>query len=416
MPYLSEKRGDRDSMFNLENEMILLKEWASGRHKEDMQTFEPKTFYNSKLFEDIRDGASIGQISVNISAGAYEGVRSLTELLGLEGGGAFYYGALGDAYNEQRKRYIQGLEANPTDQAYWIEQITNITNLMNSQEETAKSANFADLFFNELEARQNESNPHYGIKPLDEITEGLHRGQLVVMAARPGCGKSLFGLQVARSVIEEGFKCLYLPLEMTEYETLQRLIVQAQVVFDSSEAKNPTPQQREDIRQYLEELESSSLFSMYCGLNQLASIEKKTKEEEPFLLVVDQLTQVEPSGKSKDIRDQYMKVTAALKRLALSENVCILALHQLNRAGAERKRPSLENLAESDSVGRDADVVLTLNTNEDEDYKSLRYEELFVVKNRQGRAGDKIPLMLNGERSTFNLTAPRSLADQEDRF
>ena len=403
-------------MFNLENEIILLKEWASGRHREDMQTFEPKTFYNSKLFADIRDGATIGQIGSNISAGAYEGIRSLSELLGAEGSGAFYYGALGDAYSEQRKRYIQGLEANPTEQAYWIDRITEITNLINSKEETAKSANLADLFFNELEERQNESNPHYGLKPLDDITQGLHRGQLVVMAARPGCGKSLFGLQVARSVFEEGFKVLYLPLEMTEYETLQRLIVQAQVVYDTAEANNPTAQQREDIRQYLEALESEGLFSMYCGLNQLASIEKKTKEEEPFLVVVDQLTQVEPSGKSKDIRDQYMKVTAALKRLALSENVCILALHQLNRAGADRKRAGLENLAESDSVGRDADVVLTLNTNEDEDYKMLRYEELFIAKNRQGRAGEKIPLMLNGERSTFNLTAPRSLADQEDRF
>lgn len=403
-------------MFNLENEIILLKEWASGRHREDMQTFEPKTFYNSKLFADIRDGATIGQIGSNISAGAYEGIRSLSELLGAEGSGAFYYGALGDAYSEQRKRYIQGLEANPTEQAYWIDRITEITNLINSKEETAKSANLAELFFTELEERQNESNPHYGLKPLDDITQGLHRGQLVVMAARPGCGKSLFGLQVARSVFEEGFKVLYLPLEMTEYETLQRLIVQAQVVYDTAEANNPTAQQREDIRQYLEALESEGLFSMYCGLNQLTSIEKKTKEEEPFLVVVDQLTQVEPSGKSKDIRDQYMKVTAALKRLALSENVCILALHQLNRAGADRKRAGLENLAESDSVGRDADVVLTLNTSEDEDYKMLRYEELFIAKNRQGRAGEKIPLMLNGERSTFNLTAPRSLADQEDRF
>lgn len=403
-------------MFNLENEIILLKEWASGRHREDMQTFEPKTFYNSKLFADIRDGATIGQIGSNISAGAYEGIRSLSELLGAEGSGAFYYGALGDAYSEQRKRYIQGLEANPTEQAYWINRITEITNLINSKEETAKSANLAELFFTELEERQNESNPHYGLKPLDDITQGLHRGQLVVMAARPGCGKSLFGLQVARSVFEEGFKVLYLPLEMTEYETLQRLIVQAQVVYDTAEANNPTAQQREDIRQYLEALESEGLFSMYCGLNKLASIEKKTKEERPFLLVVDQLTQVEPDGRSKDIRDQYMKVTAALKRLALSENVCILALHQLNRAGADRKRAGLENLAESDSVGRDADVVLTLNTNEDEDYKMLRYEELFIAKNRQGRAGEKIPLMLNGERSTFNLTAPRSLAEQEDRF
>ena len=405
-------------MFNLENEIIILKAWATGNHREDMQPFEAKTFYYTKLFEDIRDGADIGQLSINITAGKYEGIRSLGDLLGAEGSGAFYYGALKDAYNDQRKRYIQGLADNPTDQAYWIEKITEITNLINSGEDIAKSANLVDLFFTELEERQNESNPHYGLRPLDEITEGLHRGQLVIMAARPGCGKSIFGLQVARNVIEEGYRVLYLPLEMSEYETLQRLIIQDQVVYDSSEAKKPTPQQREDIRQYLTALEADGLFNMYCGLNQLSSIEKKAKEEEPFLIVVDQLTQVEPDGRSKDIRDKYMKVTAALKRLALQEKVCILALHQLNRAGADRDRPSLENLAESDSVGRDADVVLTLKTREEEDYKSLRYEELNVVKNRQGRAGDKIPLMLNGERYTFNLTAPRSFEEQQpqERF
>lgn len=394
-------------MFNLENEMIVLKEWAIGHHKEDMAHFDAKTFYNSKLFEDVREGLSIGQLSINISDGKYEGISSLGDLLGAEGSGAFYYGALADAQNEQRKRYIQKLESDRDNQQHWIEKITEITNVINSTDAVPRCANFADLFIEELTARQNEQNPRYGIKSLDRDTEGLHRGQLVVLSARPGCGKSALALQITNKVIEAGYKVLYLPLEMTEYETFQRMIIQQQVVYDADEAKNPTAEQKEDIKSFLADLEQSGLFSMYQGLNHIADIEKKVKEEEPFLLVVDQLTQVEPVGKAKDVREKYILMTNALKRIALKENICILALHQLNREGEGKKKPTLSNLAESDSVGRDADVVLALNEHEETNDTRLDALDLIVAKNRQGAVGAKIPLHFHGARYTFSEAAPK---------
>ena len=403
-------------MTNLENEIFLLKEWLSGNHREDIAHFDADVFHYKTLFEDIREGLTLQKLGANITAGKYQGIESINDVLGAIGSGAFYYGALGDGLTEQRSLYVKQLDRHPEEQAYWIDKITAITNIINSKEDTSRSANFSDLFFTELEARQNESNPHYGIKKLDEITEGLHRGQLVILGARPGVGKSIFGLQVARNVIKEGYKCLYLPLEMTEYETLQRLIVQEQIVFDMNEAKQPSEQQRAEIKNYLDEIEQSGLFNIYYALNKLESIEKKTKEEEPFLVVVDQLTQVEPIGKAKDIRDKYMQITASLKRLALQENVCILALHQLNRASTERKRPSLEHLAESDSVGRDADIVLLLNADENEDYQDLRYEELHIVKHRQGKAGDIVPLQLYGARSSFFRAELRTKEETTERF
>ncbi len=394
-------------MFNLENELTLLQQWAYGKHKEDMAIFEPKVFHFSKLFEAIRDGATIGQLGADFATGKYEGL-TFSELMGAEGSGAFYYGALGDAHNEQRKRYIAKLEAEPDRQEFWVDKITEITNIINSKETKPRCANFSDLFMEELTARQNERNPRYGIKQLDKATEGLHRGQLVVLSARPGCGKSALALQITNNVIDNGYKVMYLPLEMTEYETFQRMIIQQQVVYDSEEAKNPSAEKKEEISRFLMDLEQSGLFAMYYGLNGIADIEKKIKEEQPFLVVVDQLTQVEPVGKAKDIREKYILMTNALKRIALNENVCILALHQLNREGEGKKKPTLSNLAESDSVGRDADVVLALNEHEETNEKGLDSLELIIAKNRQGAVGDKIPLHFLGARYTFTEQAPKS--------
>lgn len=386
-----------------ENEIVLLKEWAVGRHKEDMAIFEPVIFHHSKLFEAISTGATLTQIGANIK----EYGITLAELLGVDGTGAFYYGARGDALKAQQERYIQKIRAaEPAEQPKWSAKLAEVINFINEKETRPKSCNFADLFINELTERQTESNPRYGIKQLDKDTEGLHRGQLVVLSARPGCGKSAFALQVATYVINSGYKVMYLPLEMTEYETFQRMIIQEQICYDSDEAKNPTPQKVEEIKQYLTALEESGLFCMYYGLNSIAAIEKKIKEEQPFLVVVDQLTQVETVGKTKDIRDKYIQITNALKRIALNEKTCILALHQLNRASNDRKTPGIENLAESDSVGRDADVVLILSVDEDEDYKDLKHTDLIIAKNRQGRTGNKIPLQFHGARYTFCETAP----------
>ena len=392
-------------MQNVENEIILLSQWAKGNHKEDIDIFEPQIFHHRKLFEAIRDGATITQIGANQDK---YGI-TIAELYGADGYGAFYYGARGDALKTQQQAYMQKLNAaEPGEQHQWIDKLTEVTNVINAKESTPRTANFSDLFMKELNERQSERNPHYGLKPVDRDTEGLHRGQLIVLSARPGSGKSALALQITNHVIREGYKVLYLPLEMTEYETFQRMIIQEQVVYNAQEAKRPTTEQLRDIRSFLDELENSGLFSMYYGMNQLQDIEKRVKEEQPFLVVVDQLTQVEPGVKVKDIREKYLRITNTLKRLALQENVCILALHQLNRASTERKKPGIENLAESDSVGRDADVVLILNSDDDEEamFNELRQTELIIAKNRQGAIGGKITLHFHGSRYTFSPSAP----------
>lgn len=399
--------------FTADQELTMLYYWSQGQYKEDIPHFEEATFYYSKAFRKIKEGATFTQLIASA-----KDINLSTEDFIRVGGACIppmYYGARTTALKFQQEGYINRLtNAKNEDIQPYIDKITAIQNIIDSKEYQPRCSNFADTFFAELNDRLNEKNPKYGIKLLDEETDGLHRGQLVVLGARPSCGKSVFGLQVANNVIKEGFKVMYLPLEMTEYETFQRMIVQEQVCYDAEEVKHPTEQQKEDIKKFLDSVENGGNFSMYYGLNSVAGIEKKIKEERPFLVVIDQLTQLDPVGKSKDIRDKYMMITASLKRIALNENVCILALHQLNRPAENQKNLNLSNLAESDSVGRDADVVLMLSTEEREDPESqsvfsnekITPTDCFIVKNRQGRRGKKIHLALNGERYTFSPALP----------
>ena len=401
--FLEAERRQKKRMFNRENELILFNEWIKDKHKEDMSLFEERAFSDPALFKAIRD-ESLTMAQLGASKGKYN--TTLSELAQAIGSGAFYRGALGDAIETQRDIYIDRLRNDKDNEARWIEKITGLTNLLNAKEEHKSLEGFSSSFFTELDNRRNEINPHYGFKELDEVTHGLHRGQLVTVCARPGCGKSVFGLQVANHAREEGYKVLYIPLEMTPYQTFKRLIVQSGY-FDIDNLndieRGLTVNTETQIRSYLDELEEEDLLKIYYGLYRLADIEKVTKEEEPFLIVVDQLTQVEPPSRAKDIRDKYMQVTDKLKKLALSQNVCVLALHQLNRKADEIEHLTLSNLAESDSVGRDSDVVLVFKTREENpQLKGVLPQKLTVLKNREGGAGEDIYLALNGGQAKFS--------------
>lgn len=390
-------------MFNRENELILFNEWIKDKHREDMSLFDERVFSDPALFKAIRDeNITLAQL------GSRNFDTSLSELAQVIGSGAFYRGALGDAINTQRDLYIEKLRSDKDNEARWIEKITGLTNLLNAKEQHKCLEGFSSCFFDELDNRMNEVNPHYGFEELDEVTKGLHRGQLVTVCARPGCGKSVFGLQVANHAREEGYKVLYIPLEMTPYQTFKRLVVQSNY-FDIDNLSDIegglSVNTQTQIRSYLDEIEEEGLLKIYYGLYRLADIEKVTKEEEPFLIVLDQLTQVEPQGRAKDIRDKYMQVTDKLKKLALSENVCILALHQLNRKADEIEHLTLANLAESDSIGRDSDVVLVFKTREENpQLKGVIPQKLTVLKNREGGAGKDIYLALNGGQAKFERT------------
>lgn len=389
-------------MYNRENELIILNSWLNGNNLEDIEAynFEEAVFYDAELYKAIRD-EKITLTQMTASKKNFK--TTIGELNEFIGTNIFYRGALGDALATQRDIYIGKLKvAGETDSDKWLDAIADITNKINAKEKKEGLTNFSDNFFEELEARTNEKNPRYGIADIDKYTNGLHRGELVSVCARPGCGKSIFGLQVADNVIQSGHKVVYIPLEMTPYENFKRLIMECGL-FEFENAKELeqglTEEQKGRLRDYLDELEKQGLFRMYYGLSRINDIEKVVQEEKPFIVIIDQLSDVEPTGRADLLREKYFQITRKLKRIASDENVCILALHQLNR-DSEEKEITLSSLAESDSVGRDSDVVIGIKLEKQKDeYSPIKPETLIIVKNRNGEAGVKMPIVLHGARA-----------------
>lgn len=396
-------------------QLSLLGHWVLDKHREDMQYFDKSLFEDFKnLYKGVTEGKQPTQL---LAEKQLDGV-SVTDLLS--------YGTanIGDDYPlytesrakaliVQRAIYAEKIgDTNTADTRQLTAKIEELTAVINGEEYKPIATNYKESLFKELDERAQEQIAHYGtgFKFIDEFMKGIHRGQLTVLGARPRVGKSAMALQVARNVATEGYKVLFIPLEMTVNENLQRILLNSQIV-QPEELENGTID-RHAVGEYLDFLEQNLKFCE--SLNSLESIEKLIKAEKPYLVVIDQLSQITIKGSHKDNREKYIVITRALKRIAMEQKVAILLLSQLNRVSTEKKKPTLESLHESDSTGQDADNVLLLYTKDDEEETDSPERETFlrIAKQRNGISGKDIPLMYRGERFTFSPvdTTKRTLA------
>ena len=133
--------------------------------------------------------------------------------------------------------------------------------------------------------------------------------------------------------------------------------------------------------------------------------------------LIDQLSQLTIGGPHRDTREMIIQITRNLKRIALEYKTPLIVLSQVNRDSTNKKRPDLESLAESDSIGQDADnVFLLYEDNEDDRDKPLRNINLLIEKQRNGVTGKEIPLMFKGERFTFENVEMSYKADRPARI
>lgn len=390
-----------DQMYQLS----LLGHWLVGKHREDIQYFDASLFSDMKnLYKGIAEGKQPAQL---MSEKLLDGF-TITELMRF---GTTTFADDYPMYDEtrakalvvQRAAYAQKIgENNNADTRKLTDKINELTAVINGEEYKPLASNYKESLFRELDERAEEKIAHYGkgFKFVDEFMNGIHRGQLTVLGARPRVGKSAMALQIARNVAEEGYKVLFIPLEMTVNENLQRIILNAQLA-ESEELKNNSFD-RQTVGDYLDELEKNLKFCE--SLNSLESIEKLIKAEKPYLVVIDQLSQITIKGSHKDSREKFVCITRALKRICMEQKVAMLLLSQLNRASTDKNKPSLESLHESDSTGQDADNVLLLYTKGDEEDTDSPQREttLRIAKQRNGISGKDIPLMYEGERFTFS--------------
>lgn len=250
-----------------------------------------------------------------------------------------------------------------------------------------------------------------GFSSLDNKLAGLHDSNLIILAARPGIGKTTFALNIALNVAMKEKKTVgFFSLEMSKEELVDRLLV-GQADIDAWRLKTGRLSD-EDFKRLTEAMGDLSEAPIYIDDSPGISIlEMRTKarklkiEKNLKLLIVDYL-QLADSGRRYDNRVQEVSlISQGLKNLARELKIPVIAVSQLSRAVEQRgtRKPQLADLRESGAIEQDADIVAFLYQDEDsEDLidKDKRLIKLFIAKHRNGPTGE-IDLMFKANRVKF---------------
>jgi len=224
-----------------------------------------------------------------------------------------------------------------------------------------------------------------GIADLDDLLHGLRPGELVILAARPGCGKTALALQVALNVARAGRAALFLSLEMSRVDLGQRILANLSGVMHERIRSGSLHQEErralEEARVLAGGLRLGIVEDSATPCSRLRALARRRGSKVGLdLLVVDYLQLMSHPG-SADRFQEVGAISRGLKGLARELAVPVLAVSQLSRAAAEG-RPQLSHLRESGALEQDADVVVLLWTEAERGPLHCAVE-----KNRHGRTG-----------------------------
>ncbi|MBL0886739.1 replicative DNA helicase [Myceligenerans indicum] len=268
--------------------------------------------------------------------------------------------------------------------------------------------------FDEIDAAQGRGEGMVGVptgySDFDRLTNGLHSGQMIVVAARPAVGKSVLGINVAgHAAIHHNQAAVIFSLEMSRNEITMRLL--------ASEARVPLTRMRsgkmddgdwQKLAATMGKISDAPLFiddSPNMSLMEIRAKCRRLKQRHDLKLVVIDYLQLMTSGKRVESRQQEVsEFSRALKLLAKELEVPVIAISQLNRGPEQRgdKKPQMSDLRESGSIEQDADVVILLHREDAYEKESPRAGEadLIVAKHRNGPT-DVITVAFQGHYQRF---------------
>ncbi len=274
-----------------------------------------------------------------------------------------------------------------------------------------------DIFdgtLNEIEAIASHGGQMVGVPTgfadLDALTNGLHPGQLVIIAARPAIGKSTLGLDLARSAsIKNGLTSVIFSLEMARNEIVMRLMsAEAQVPLAHMRSGTMSDADWQKLARKSGAIVEAPMFiddSPNMSMMEIRAKCRRLKQKHDLRLVIVDYLQLMSSGKKVESRQQEVaEFSRALKLLAKELEVPVIAIAQLNRGPEQRqdKKPMMSDLRESGSLEQDADVVILLNREDAYEKESPRAGEadFIVAKHRNGPTAT-ITVAFQGHYSRF---------------
>ena len=291
--------------------------------------------------------------------------------------------------------------------------------ILTSEIKTQKLSNSAellnDIFYELKEKFLNPTLPGLksGFYDLDLLTQGFQQSDLIIVAGRPSMGKTALSLNIMLNVIKSSkLPVLFFSLEMSKKQIMYRLLsIEANV--DQVRLKNGKLSQNDWVKlnKIIKILSKLPLFIDDSATLSIQDIRSKIKtiileQTNIGLVVIDYLQLMQNSQFSNINRVQELsQITRSLKNLAREFNIPIIALSQLSRNVENRinQKPILSDLRESGSIEQDADLVLMLYKNKQNEQSSSstsQITELIIAKQRNGPIGN-VKLKFNEKQTKF---------------
>lgn len=275
---------------------------------------------------------------------------------------------------------------------------------------------FCSSLITKMAVQAESGEPLPGVKTgfyaLDEITKGLQKGDVIVLAARPQMGKTTLALNICLDLAKRGEPVLMLSMEMSGEKLSRRLLaahsciplekLQLPHLLSQDEWALVSKAHAELDEMPLEIIESANI----TALDMLTGVrEVKMKHGKLSLLAIDYLQLMDrPKSKNPNSNEEVSGLSRAVKACAMAEEIPVLELSQLNRAVEMRqnKRPMLSDLRDSGSIEQDADMVMFIYRDEvyNPESEHRGEAEIIIAKNRDGVTGT-IDLLFQGSTNRF---------------
>jgi replicative DNA helicase len=255
-----------------------------------------------------------------------------------------------------------------------------------------------------------------GLEPLDRLTTGFHAGEMNVIAATPGVGKTSLALNMARHIAAQNKGVVvFFSLEMTAIQLTQRLVCSmAGIGIQSIIDRTISPRHFDDLRKAAMDLKNLPIYIDESASVSSAEIRAKTRrlaQRENSGIAAVFVDYLQLMQGAEDVENHQLRVarnSADLKGLAKDLRIPVMVLSQLSRSAARRDGPPrLSDLRDSGAIEQDADLVMFLHDEnadsgkeDDRSQGGLRKILLKIAKQRKGQRGE-IRLIFNSATTTF---------------
>ncbi len=231
-----------------------------------------------------------------------------------------------------------------------------------------------------------------GFWQLDGLLGGLQRGNMFVVAARPGMGKTAFAINCMMRMCSQGTRVLFDSLEMTKEQIMDRIISCGMKINSRKiSSRNLSETERETMNSLLNEIYTTYSLNIddTPGVD-IDYIERQLDKVPVDVLIIDYIGLIKPDSRYKNKYEAVGEISKDLKKLAKKYNIAVIVLCQLNRETEKNKGgiPNLSNLRDTGQIEQDADYIMFLQVDKEDTPQREYYDGKFIVaKNRHGRCG-----------------------------